>query len=63
MHEFLPDATYSSKVTVLEQSPAIDVLAVGLESGYVHLRNVKLDKTIASFKQDASISSVAFRCA
>ncbi|KAH7729523.1 Utp21 specific WD40 associated domain containing protein [Aphelenchoides avenae] len=61
VHEFLPDATYNSKITVLEQSPAIDVLAVGLESGYIHLRNVKLDRTIASFKQDASISSVAFR--
>lgn len=61
VHEFLPDATYNSKVTVLEQSPAVDVLAIGLENGHVHLRNIKFDKTIASFKQDAAISSIAFR--
>lgn len=52
---------YDSPITVIEQSTAIDIVAVGYGNGRVQLRNLKLDKLICSFKQDGSITSIAFR--
>ena len=35
------DTGWGSGVTILEQAPAIDVLAIGLESGEIYLHNLK----------------------
>lgn len=61
VREYPNDERFNCKITVLEQSPAVDVLAVGMENGRVHLRNLKADQTICSFRQDGSITAIAFR--
>uniref|UniRef100_A0A1I7XVK5 WD_REPEATS_REGION domain-containing protein n=1 Tax=Heterorhabditis bacteriophora TaxID=37862 RepID=A0A1I7XVK5_HETBA len=52
---------FGAAITVLEQSPAVDVIAIGLENGKVILHNVKTDETICSFRHDKMISAVGFR--
>lgn len=47
---------------VLVQSPALDVMGVGLESGRIVLHNIATDQTIMSFRQDwGPVLSLAFR--
>lgn len=41
---------WDSAVLCLEQAPAIDVVAVGLESGAVYVHNIKFDETIVKFR-------------
>jgi U3 small nucleolar RNA-associated protein 21 len=49
VHEFPPDENnFDAAVTVLEQSTAVDVLAVGLANGRIHLRNIRTD-TVSFF--------------
>ena len=44
------------------QSPAVDVLAVGLTDGRIMLHNFRYDETIVKFTQDwGAVISVAFR--
>lgn len=43
---------WKSSVTCLEQSPAIDVTAIGLQNGKIILHNLKYDKTVMEFCQD-----------
>jgi len=55
-------AGWGAGVTVLQQAPAIDVLAIGLQSGEVYLHNLKYDETIVKFRQDwGPVTGVAFR--
>lgn len=61
VREFPVDKNFNCAITVLEQSPAVDVLGVGLEDGRIHLRNIKMDRIICTFRQDASITSLSFR--
>lgn len=34
---------YSSPITVMEQTPALDVVAIGLEDGTIDILNLKVD--------------------
>lgn len=53
---------WNSPVTVLEQAPAIDVVAIGLLSGKILLHNLKFDETIVEFSQDwGPVTSLSFR--
>ncbi|KAM6901067.1 WD repeat-containing protein 36 [Lycodopsis pacificus] len=53
---------WSAGVTVLQQSPAVDVVGVGTATGRIIIHNIRLDKTLMSFTQDwGPISSLAFR--
>lgn len=53
---------WESPVAVLEQAPAVDVVAVGLASGGIMLHNLKFDETIMKFKQDwGPITALTFR--
>ena len=77
IHEFSCMTTSSSKysskqstsVTTLEQSPAVDTVAVGTDNGKVHLINLRLDKTLFTVThkpRDGSnkavrITSISFR--
>jgi len=53
---------WDSGVSVLEQAPAIDVVAIGLQSGEVYVHNLKYDETVVKFRQDwGPVTGVAFR--
>nr|XP_022919949.1 WD repeat-containing protein 36 [Onthophagus taurus] len=49
-------------ISCLEQSPAIDVIAIGLFNGKIILHNLKFDKTVMEFSQDwGLVTSISFR--
>jgi len=53
---------WGSGVVCMEQAPAIDVVAIGLESGEVYVHNLKYDETVVKFSQDwGAVTSIAFR--
>lgn len=53
---------WGSPVTVLEQSPALDVIAIGLKDGRIILHNIKFDETVVDFQQNwGSVSAISFR--
>lgn len=53
---------WESAVTALEQSPAVDVVAVGLASGETVVHNLKFDETLMRFQQDwGPVTAVSFR--
>ncbi|CAH2297181.1 WD repeat-containing 36 [Pelobates cultripes] len=53
---------WESGVTVLQQAPALDVVAIGLTSGKIFLHNIKFDETLMTFQQDwGPITSISFR--
>ncbi|KAM8962305.1 WD repeat-containing protein 36 isoform 1-T1 [Pelodytes ibericus] len=53
---------WDSGVTVLQQAPALDVVAVGLTCGKIVLHNIKFDETLMTFQQDwGPITSISFR--
>lgn len=55
-------AGWQSAVTALEQSPAVDVVAVGLASGETVLHNLKYDETLMQFMQDwGPVTTITFR--
>ncbi|KAM9794306.1 WD repeat-containing protein 36 [Syngnathus typhle] len=55
-------AGWSAGVTVLQQSPAVDVVAVGTATGRIVIHNIRLDETLMAFTQDwGPITSLAFR--
>lgn len=41
---------YGPGVTVLEPSPALDVVAVGTDDGHIYLHNFRVDETVAKFR-------------
>ncbi|MCP9263135.1 WD repeat-containing protein 36 [Dirofilaria immitis] len=59
IHEF--GKLFKSEVMVLEQSPAIDIVAIGLRNGQIMLHNIKYDATLQIYMQDAPVTSIAFR--
>uniref|UniRef100_A0A915E894 Small-subunit processome Utp21 domain-containing protein n=1 Tax=Ditylenchus dipsaci TaxID=166011 RepID=A0A915E894_9BILA len=61
VREFPSDENFNCAITVLEQSPAVDVLGIGMANGRIHLKNIKVDQTICTFRQDGSITAMAFR--
>ncbi|GBN71652.1 WD repeat-containing protein 36 [Araneus ventricosus] len=53
---------WGSPVTVLEQAPAINVVAVGLECGDIYIHNLKFDETLMKFSQDwGAVTGLSFR--
>ncbi|XP_063688170.1 WD repeat-containing protein 36-like [Bolinopsis microptera] len=59
IHQFKP---LGSAVTVLTQSPGIDIIGVGLKSGEILLHNLKHDETMMKFYQDwGCVTSLSFR--
>ncbi|XP_041825971.1 WD repeat-containing protein 36 [Melanotaenia boesemani] len=53
---------WSAGVTVLQQSPAVDVIGVGTATGRIIIHNIRLNETLMSFTQDwGPISTLAFR--
>lgn len=49
-------------VTCVEQSPAVDVVAIGLTNGNIIIHNLKLDKTVTQFHQaEGAVTSMSFR--
>lgn len=53
---------WNSGVTCIEQSPVIDVVAIGLKNGQIHLHNLKTNQTLLSFRQDwGKVMAISFR--
>ncbi|KAG8232513.1 hypothetical protein J437_LFUL012669 [Ladona fulva] len=53
---------WGSGITVLEQSPAKDVAAIGLTSGRIILHNLLYDETVVDFRQDwGPVTAITFR--
>lgn len=53
---------WGSPVTSVVQSPAVDVVGVGLESGGVVIHNLRYDETLMKFHQDwGPITALSFR--
>lgn len=53
---------WQTEVTVLQQAPAVDVVAIGLTSGKIVIHNLKYDETLMTFQQDwGPITAIAFR--
>lgn len=53
---------WNTPVTVLEQAPAVDVVAVGLSDGRIILHNLKFDESLFELVQDwGSVISISFR--
>ncbi len=64
IHDFFTNSTSSSTsaITILEQSPACDVIGIGFEHGDILLVNIRLDKLLFSFKQTVgAVTSLSFR--
>ncbi|KAF7250259.1 WD repeat-containing protein 36 [Varanus komodoensis] len=53
---------WGAGVTVLQQAPAVDVVAVGLVSGHIIVHNIKFDEILMKFQQDwGPITTISFR--
>ncbi|XP_015915378.1 WD repeat-containing protein 36 [Parasteatoda tepidariorum] len=53
---------WGSPVTVLEQAPKLDTVAIGLESGDIYVHNIKVDETVMKFTQDwGAVTAISFR--
>lgn len=53
---------WGQPVTVLEQAPAVDVVAIGLGDGRIFVHNIKFDETVMKFTQDwGPVTSISFR--
>lgn len=53
---------WNSAITVLQQSPAVDVVGVGTAMGRIIIHNIRLDETLMTFTQDwGPITALAFR--
>ena len=53
---------WGSAVRCMEQAPAIDVIAIGLESGDIYVHNMKFDETVVKFSQDwGAVTCLTFR--
>ncbi|CAG0923391.1 unnamed protein product [Notodromas monacha] len=48
---------WNSCINVVEQAPAVDVVAFGLKDGRIILHNIKLDETIMTFTQETLTAS------
>lgn len=53
---------WDSRVMVVEQSPAVDVVGIGLMNGLIILHNLKFDESLMKFKQEwAPVTAISFR--
>ncbi|KAH6575704.1 hypothetical protein BASA62_001789 [Batrachochytrium salamandrivorans] len=53
--------SFGSPISILAQSPSIDVIAIGLLDGSIILHNIKVDKEVLRFKQDGKVTAITFR--
>ncbi|KAI8149510.1 Utp21 specific WD40 associated putative domain-containing protein [Fennellomyces sp. T-0311] len=53
--------SFGAAVTCLEQSPVVDVIAIGLLDGSIILHNLKMDEKIDTVHQDDRVTSISFR--
>uniref|UniRef100_A0A182Q2F6 Uncharacterized protein n=1 Tax=Anopheles farauti TaxID=69004 RepID=A0A182Q2F6_9DIPT len=59
VHKF---ANFDSAVMHLEQAPAIDVIAIGLQNGRIVLLNLKYEKAVMEVHQDwGPVTAISFR--
>jgi U3 small nucleolar RNA-associated protein 21 len=49
------------RITATEQSPAVDVLAIGTSTGLVLLLHMKLDQVLFYFQQETTVTALSFR--
>lgn len=49
-----------ARILTVEQSPLVDIVALGLESGELLIVNLKQDKVLTSFSQDSPARSLSF---
>jgi U3 small nucleolar RNA-associated protein 21 len=62
IHEFGSLSTTAAAVTCLVQSPALDVIAIGMSNGQCILHNIRIDQTVCSFEQHwTPVTAIAFR--
>lgn len=55
-------AGWGKAVTVLEQAPALNVVAIGLESGDIYVHNLKIDESLMKFTQEwGPVTAISFR--
>ncbi|CAJ0572794.1 unnamed protein product, partial [Mesorhabditis spiculigera] len=59
IHEFA--SKFDAPIVRLEPTPAVDVIAIGLQNGRIILHNVKTDETVCSFRHDNAITAIGFR--
>ncbi|KRZ30000.1 Protein sidekick -like protein [Trichinella pseudospiralis] len=53
---------WHSPVVVMQQSPVINVIAIGLANGQIFVHNLKTDQTLLTFRQnDGPVLALAFR--
>lgn len=53
---------FDSKITVIEQTPALDVAAIGLSNGKIVLLNLKVDVVLMEFSQEfGAVTGISFR--
>lgn len=53
---------FTNKITAIEQSPAVDVVAIGMSNGQIALLNLKVDKILMEFTQEWGIvTGISFR--
>lgn len=53
--------TFNNKrINVLKQSTAVDIIAVGVQDGYIYLFNLKKDVIIMKFYQNSDVISISF---
>ena len=53
---------WGSQVQILTQSPAVDIVGVGLENGSIVIHNLKYDETVMRFHQEwGPVTSMSFR--
>lgn len=63
IHDFqsIPKGRHTS-ITALQQSPALDVVAVGYSDGQIVLVNLRFDKVLFTLSQDrVPVTSLSFR--
>ena len=56
-------ASLGAPITCLEQSPALDVIGIGLQDGRIVVKNIKTDKTVVQFlhTEGGPVTCLSFR--
>ncbi|XP_074642621.1 WD repeat-containing protein 36-like [Tubulanus polymorphus] len=53
---------WGAQITILEQAPAVDVIAVGHSDGQIVLHNIRYDETLMKFTQEwGPVTAISFR--
>ena len=52
---------WGKEITEIVQSPALDVVGIGLSNGEIVIHNLKFDKSLMLFQSESCINSLSFR--